>query len=141
MKPGVHSPGSTSAGRSTLTVIQKQAPGRTENCQIGVFAAYASVKGHALVDRELYLPKSWTEDRDRCRAARIPDERAFVTKLELARTMVRRALASPLPIAWVTADSAYGQESNFRRFLEDAQLPTSSPFPSPSRSTARASIT
>jgi SRSO17 transposase len=109
-------------GRSTLTAIQKQAPGRTENCQISVFAAYATTRGHTLVDRELYLPKSWTDDRERCRAARVPDDRVFATKNDLARAMVLRALASPLPIGWVTADSAYGQDSRFRRFLEDHQL-------------------
>ncbi|WP_251061762.1 IS701 family transposase [Streptomyces sp. ISL-100] len=103
-------------------LIEIQVPGRTENCQIGVFAAYATTRGHALVDRELYLPKSWTADRERCQAARIPDDRAFATKGDLARDMIRRALASPLPIAWVTADSAYGQDSRFQRFLEDAQL-------------------
>ncbi|MER6153923.1 IS701 family transposase, partial [Streptomyces hirsutus] len=111
--------GTTSAG------VQRQysgTAGRTENCQIGVFAAYATTRGHALVDRELYLPKSWTGDRERCQAARIPDERTFATKGDLARDMIERALASPLPIAWVTADSAYGQDSRFRRFLEDAQL-------------------
>ncbi|MFE5406787.1 IS701 family transposase [Streptomyces sp. NPDC056580] len=111
--------GTTSAG------VQRQysgTAGRTENCQIGVFAAYATTRGHALVDRELYLPKSWTEDRKRCQAARIPDERVFATKGELARDMILRALVSPLPIAWVTADSAYGQDSHFRRFLEDAEL-------------------
>jgi len=111
--------GTTSAG------VQRQysgTAGRTENCQIGVFAAYATTRGHTLVDRELYLPKSWTEDRERCQAARIPDDRAFATKLELARAVIRRALASPLPIAWVTADAAYGQDSHFRRFLEDAKV-------------------
>ncbi|MEU1517675.1 IS701 family transposase [Streptomyces sp. NPDC005811] len=109
--------GTTSAG------VQRQysgTAGRTENCQIGVFAAYASARGRALVDRELYLPKSWTEDRERCRAARVPDEREFATKGELARHMVLRALASPLPIAWVTADSAYGQDNRFRRLLEQS---------------------
>ncbi|WP_055586476.1 IS701 family transposase [Peterkaempfera griseoplana] len=109
--------GTTSAG------VQRQysgTAGRTENCQIGVFAAYASARGRALVDRELYLPKSWTEDRDRCRAAKIPDERDFHTKGELAKALVLRALASELPIAWVTADSAYGQEGRFRRLLEQS---------------------
>ncbi|MDO0914129.1 IS701 family transposase [Streptomyces sp. DT2A-34] len=109
--------GTTSAG------VQRQysgTAGRTENCQIGVFAAYASAHGRALVDRELYLPKSWTEDRERCRTARVPDEREFATKGELARRMVLRALASPLPIAWVTADSAYGQDNRFRRLLEQS---------------------
>ncbi|MFI1770067.1 IS701 family transposase [Streptomyces sp. NPDC020800] len=111
--------GTTSAG------VQRQysgTAGRTENCQIGVFAAYATTGGHALVDRELYLPKSWTDDRHRCRAAKIPDERTFATKGELARTVIARAIASPLPIAWVTADAAYGQDSHFRHFLEDACL-------------------
>ncbi|MPY86282.1 MAG: IS701 family transposase, partial [Actinophytocola sp.] len=53
--------------------------GRIENCQIGVFLAYASQAGHALIDRELYVPESWTSDRDRCRAAGIPDEVEFAT--------------------------------------------------------------
>lgn len=109
--------GTVSAG------VQRQysgTAGRTENCQIGVFAAYASAKGRALVDRELYLPKSWMSDRTRCRAAGIPDEREFATKGDLAKAMVRRALASPLPIAWVAADSAYGQEWRLRRMLEEA---------------------
>ncbi len=96
--------------------------GRTENCRIGVFAAYATTRGRALVDHELYLPKSWTDDRDRCRAAHIPDERTFATKPDLAKTMVLRAIASPLPIAWVTADSAYGQERRLRRMLEETGL-------------------
>ncbi|MGY3677799.1 SRSO17 transposase [Streptomyces sp. TE33382] len=111
--------GTVSAG------VQRQysgTAGRTENCQIGVFAAYAyaSAKGRALVDRELYLPTSWTEDPDRCRAARIPEDKSFATKPELARAMIRRALDSPLPIAWVSADAAYGQEWHFRRMLEEA---------------------
>jgi SRSO17 transposase len=71
---------------------------------------------------ELYLPKSWTSDRERCRAAGVPDTRAFATKTELARNLVARALASPLPIAWVTADALYGQDWHFRRMLEDAGL-------------------
>jgi SRSO17 transposase len=53
--------------------------GRIENCQIGVFLAYASPKGHALIDRELYLPKSWTQDPERCRAAHVPEEITFAT--------------------------------------------------------------
>ncbi|MEU4173507.1 IS701 family transposase [Streptomyces sp. NPDC026665] len=124
--------GTTSAG------VQRQysgTAGRTENCQIGVFAAYATTHGRALVDRELYLPTSWTDDRERCRAAKIPDERGFATKPELARAMVLRALVSPLPIAWVTADAAYGQEWRFRRMLEEAAVgyvlavPKSQPVP------------
>ncbi|WP_190140823.1 IS701 family transposase, partial [Streptomyces longispororuber] len=107
--------GTASAG------VQRQysgTAGRTENCQIGVFAACASPRGRALVDRELYLPKSWTGDTDRCRAAGIPENRGFATKGELARAMVLRGLASPLPITWVTGDCAYGQEWRMRRTLE-----------------------
>jgi SRSO17 transposase len=66
--------------------------GRTENCQIGTFLAYASARGHALVDRELYLPGSWTQDRDRCRAAGVPDEVGFAAKPRQAMAMLARAL-------------------------------------------------
>jgi SRSO17 transposase len=62
--------------------------GRIENCQIGTFLAYASVHGHALIDRELYLPESWTADRDRCRGAGIPDEVEFSTKPRQAMAML-----------------------------------------------------
>ncbi|MFD5877059.1 transposase [Streptomyces sp. NPDC060322] len=93
--------------------------GRTENCQIGVFAAYATTRGHALVDRELYLPKSWTDDPEHCRTARIPENRPFATKNELARTLVLRAQVRPLPVTWVAAGATYGQDSRLRRFLED----------------------
>ena len=83
--------------------------GRTENCQIGVFLAYASARGHALIDRELYLPQSWTGDRDRCRAAGIPGEIEFATKPRLAQAMLSRAIAAGVPFAWFTADEVYGQ--------------------------------
>ncbi|MFK0223823.1 IS701 family transposase [Streptomyces vinaceus] len=93
--------------------------GKIDNCQIGVFAAYATSCGRALVDRELYLPKAGTGDRERCRAAKIPDEWEFATKGELAKAMVTRCLAAGLPASWVTADEAYGQEWKFRRLLEE----------------------
>nr|WP_255253758.1 IS701 family transposase [Streptomyces avermitilis] len=96
--------------------------GKIDNCRIGVFAAYAHAHGRALVDRELYLPKSWTKDRERCREAKIPDERTFATKGELARTMVRRCVVADLPAAWVTADEAYGQDWSFRRLLEQLDI-------------------
>jgi SRSO17 transposase len=66
--------------------------GRIENCQIGVFLAYASSRGHALIDRELYLPQGWTDDRPRRREAGIPDQVEFHTKPQLARRMLARAL-------------------------------------------------
>jgi SRSO17 transposase len=96
--------------------------GKIDNCQIGVFAAYATDRGRSLVDRELYLPKCWARDRERCRAAKVPDERVFATKGELARDVVRRCVAAGLPAAWVTADEAYGQDWSFRRMLEQLGL-------------------
>jgi SRSO17 transposase len=93
--------------------------GRTENCQVGVFLAYASVHGHALIDRELYLPQSWAEDRQRCRAAGIPDEIGFTTKPRQAQAMIARALAAGVPFAWFTADEAYGQAKFLRAWLEE----------------------
>lgn len=93
--------------------------GKVDNCQIGVFAAYASRRGRALVDRELYLPKSWTGDPDRCEAARIPADRTFTTKPEIARAMVARGLAAGMPVGWVAADEAYGADYKFRRACED----------------------
>ncbi len=71
--------------------------GRVENCQLGVFCAYATPKGRALIDRELYLPKSWIADRDRCREAAVPDEVEFATKTGLARAMLARALDAGRP--------------------------------------------
>ena len=96
--------------------------GRVENCQLGVFLAYASPKGRALIDRELYLPKSWTGDRDRCREAGVPDDVQFATKPELARLMLGRALDAGVPAAWVTADEAYGKDGKFRDFLEQRRI-------------------
>ena len=96
--------------------------GRVENCQLGVFCAYATGKGRALIDRELYLPKSWIADRDRCREAAIPDDTVFATKTELARTMLARALDAGVPAAWVTADEAYGKDHQFRAWLETRRI-------------------
>ncbi|MEV6258975.1 transposase [Nocardia sp. NPDC051911] len=61
-----------------------QAPGRVENCQLGVFCAYTGSRGRTLIDRELYLPKSWIADRDRCRDAGVPEDVEFATKQVLA---------------------------------------------------------
>jgi SRSO17 transposase len=96
--------------------------GRIENCQIGVFLAYRSGQGHALIDRQLYLP-AWTDDRDRCRAAGIPDEVGFATKVEMARGMLARAFAAGFPAAWVTMDEAYGQSKSLRVFMEQHDQP------------------
>lgn len=92
--------------------------GRIENAQVGVFLAYAGEKGHALIDRALYLPKEWADDRPRCRAAGVPDEVGFATKPQLAERMIRRAWAVGVTAAWVTGDTVYGHDGKFRRFLE-----------------------
>jgi SRSO17 transposase len=82
--------------------------GKITNCQIGVFASYVSRHGHAFIDRELYLPKEWTDDTDRLKAAHVPDEVGFATKPQIARQMIARALAAKVPFAFVAADSVYG---------------------------------
>ena len=92
--------------------------GRIENCQIGVFLAYASSCGHTLVDRELYLPKSWTDDQERGLEAHVPEEVTFATKPELARRMVERALDADLPVVWVVGDTVYGSALRLRAALE-----------------------
>jgi SRSO17 transposase len=92
--------------------------GKVENCQIGVFVAYASRLGHALLDRELYLPQAWTADPARCRQAGIPEDRSFATKPQLARQMLARVLAAGVPAKWVTGDSVYGDDRRLRQWLE-----------------------
>jgi SRSO17 transposase len=82
--------------------------GKITNCQIGVFAAYASRHGHAFIDRALYLPKTWTDDPARLAGAHVPAEMGFATKPRLASRMIERAIAAGVPFAWVTADSVYG---------------------------------
>ncbi|WP_033255927.1 IS701 family transposase [Kitasatospora phosalacinea] len=96
--------------------------GRTENCQVGVFLAYSGKLGRTLIDRALYLPKSWTGDRERCRAAGIGDEVEFATKVQLARAMVRRAIDDKIPFRWVTADAGYGYSKGWRTELEQADI-------------------
>jgi SRSO17 transposase len=82
--------------------------GKVTNCQIGVFAAYVSTRGHAFVDRALYLPKSWTADPARLAAAHVPEGTAFAAKPALAVQMIERAIAADMPFAWVAADAVYG---------------------------------
>ncbi len=108
-------------GRQSAGVARQYSgtAGKIENCQIGVFLAYASLHGHTLVDRELYLPKEWTDDRKRCQIAGIPDDRAFATKPALARHMLQRALDAGLSLAYVTGDSVYGDDHALRGWLEE----------------------
>jgi SRSO17 transposase len=97
--------------------------GRIENCQIGVFLAYASPRGRTFLDRELYLPRGWAEDRARRDEAGVPSDVAFATKPELARRMLERALAAGVPVAWVTGDEVYGKDRRLRMWLESQQQP------------------
>jgi SRSO17 transposase len=96
--------------------------GRIENCQLGVFLTYASAKGRALIDRELYLPSSWTDDRQRCAEAGIGDEVEFATKPVLAQRMLQRLLDSGADIGWFTADEAYGDNPGLRAWLAKVGL-------------------
>jgi SRSO17 transposase len=97
--------------------------GRIENCQIGVFLAYASSRGHALIDRELYLPKEWAEDEARRAGAEIPPTVPFATKPQLAERMIARARAAGVPFAWVMGDEVYGSDRRLRMFLEAHEQP------------------
>lgn len=82
--------------------------GKIANCQIGVFASYVSCHGHAFIDRALYLPKEWTDDAKRMKAAHVPADVGFATKPEIARQMIARAIAAKVPFSFVAADSVYG---------------------------------
>nr|WP_165823191.1 IS701 family transposase [Micromonospora globispora] len=114
LKKGVHSVG-----------VQRQytgTAGRIENAQVGVFLGYAGRDGHTLIDRRVYLPVSWIEDRDRCQGAGVPDEVEFATKSELAADMITAAVDAGVPVAWAAADEAYGNSSLFRAHLRQLRL-------------------
>jgi hypothetical protein len=97
--------------------------GRIENCQVGVFLAYASGKGRALVDRELYLPKEWVADPARRVEVHVPAQVGFRTKPQLAQAMLERALDAGVPAGWVTADEVYGGDARRRAFLSSGMSP------------------
>jgi SRSO17 transposase len=96
--------------------------GRIENRQVGVFLAYASGRGRALVDRELYLPKEWAADAGRRAEAHVPAQVGFQTKPQLAQQMLARAVETGVPAGWVTADEVYGGDARLRSFLEEQDL-------------------
>ncbi len=107
--------GTASAG------VQRQYTGtavRVENAQVAVYLSYAGRGGHALIDRELYLPQSWVREKERCAAAGIPDGTMFATKPALARRMITRAMDAGVPAAWVTGDEVYGADPGLRASLE-----------------------
>jgi SRSO17 transposase len=114
LKKGMHTVG-----------VQRQytgTAGRIENAQVGVFLAYASRHGHTLIDRRVYLPKSWTDDRDRCEQAGIPDDVVFATRSELADHMITAAVKALVPARWVAADEAYGNNTRLRSELRRLRL-------------------
>ena len=88
--------------------------GRIENCQIGVFLAYAGARGRTLLDRELYLPQVWAEDWERRKEAGVPGDVSFRTKPRLAQEMLERGWKRE---AWVTGDAVYGSDRRLRMWL------------------------
>lgn len=115
IKKGQHSAG-----------VQRQysgTAGRIENSQIGVFLCYAGDGGSAFVDRELYVPRQWTDDRMRCEAAGVPASVDFATKPQMARRMIERALDAGVPCGWVTGDEVYGGDRRLRVWLESREQP------------------
>jgi SRSO17 transposase len=109
--------------KGTSTVgVQHQHTGtasRIENSQVAVYLVYAGQRGHAAVDRELYVPRSWTLDPDRCRAAGLDEDTVFATKPELATRMVARFLDAGHQAAWVAGDEVYGGNPKLRTALEE----------------------
>lgn len=97
--------------------------GKIANCQIGVFLAYATIHGPVLVDRELYLPREWTDDPQRCQEAGIPAGGTTIPKPTLAKQMLARAFAQGVTAAWVTGDSGYGSDYKLRSWLEEREQP------------------
>ena len=114
VKKGTHSVG-----------VQRQysgTAGRVENCQVGVFLTYAAPRGRTLLDRALYLPHSWTDDRARCDAAGVPAAVGFQTKPQLAQALLARAKGAGVPFRFVTGDCVYGADPALRRWLEQEVL-------------------
>ena len=114
LKQGDHSVG--------VQVQYSGTAGGTANSQVGVFLVYAGSQGHTFLDRALYLPRSWTDDRERCQAAGVPDEVEFATKPELALEMLQRVIDRGVPCRWVTGDSVYGNGMIIRGWLESLPL-------------------
>jgi SRSO17 transposase len=117
--------GDLKKGASTVGVQRQYTgtAGKVDNAQVAVYLAYATAAGHGVIDRELYLPKGWLADPQRCRVAGVPDQVGFATKPELARRMLARALEAGVPAGWVTADEVDGSDPALRGWLEARRLP------------------
>jgi SRSO17 transposase len=114
LKQGKFSPG-----------VQRQytgSAGKTANCQIGVSLVLATDNAHVAADFQLYIPESWTQDRERCRRAHIPDDFEYTPKWGLALEMIERAVADGLPRGVVLADCDYGNKTAFRDALDTLEL-------------------
>jgi SRSO17 transposase len=96
--------------------------GRIENCQVGVFLAYASLKGRTFIDRELYLPKQWAESAERGKEAGVPTDVKFATKPQLAQKIIKRAVEASIAFKWVTGDEVYGNDRTLRVWMEQQGL-------------------
>jgi hypothetical protein len=111
--------GTTTAG------VQRQytgTAGKFENAQVAVYLTYAAPGGHALIDRELYLPQAWVSDPARCQAAGIPADARFATRPQLAQAIIGRAATPGVPFGWAAADEAYGDNGPLREWLEGQQI-------------------
>src|SRR4051794_41131042 len=97
--------------------------GKVENCQAGVFLAYGSRGGHALIDRRLCLPEAWAGDAERRRAAKVPEDVPFLTEPAIARAMLARALDAGVPCGWGLGDEVYGADRRVRAMLEERGKP------------------
>lgn len=93
--------------------------GRIENCQTGVFMNYAVNDKFCCIDRKLYIPRQWTDDKERCRKAGIPEEYQFRTKTQMALEMIKRAYENGIPFQWAAGDSVYGADSRIQKYLEE----------------------
>lgn len=114
LKQGKYSPG-----------VQRQytgSAGKTTNCQVGVSLLLATDHAHVMTDFRLYIPESWAQDRERCRAARIPDDVLYEPKWALALSMIEEAKAAGLPEGVVLGDCDYGNKTTFRDMLDTLQL-------------------
>ena len=109
LKQGPHAAGVARQDRGTA--------GRVEHGQIGVFVAYASGHGPGRLDRELSVPKAWTDDPARCQRAGMPRDRRLATTPQLARQRLARAFAAGVPAAWVAGDRVDGDDRRRRRWL------------------------
>jgi SRSO17 transposase len=118
--------GDLKKGTTTVGVKRQYtgAAGRVENAQVAVYLVYATTTGHAVIDRELYLPRSWTDDPARLQAAGVPDQVGFATKPALAQAMICRALDAGVPAAWVAGDEVYGANPGLRASWKPARSAT-----------------